>query len=68
VIFLAEKHAPDALAVSTGRRVERLVNSGRVAHIGAEQVVADCCAPARPVHVCVDVVRQRPVEVTSARG
>jgi hypothetical protein len=68
VIFLAEKHAPDALAVSTGRRVERLVSSGRVARIGVEQAVADCCALACPVHVCVDIVRQRPVEVTSARG
>jgi hypothetical protein len=53
VLFLAEKHAPDALAVSTGRKVERLVSSGRGAHEGAEQADAGCGTPARLVHFCV---------------
>jgi hypothetical protein len=39
VVFLAEKHAPDALAVSTGRREERRVSSGRVARVGVEQAI-----------------------------
>jgi hypothetical protein len=52
-MFLAEKYAPEALAVSTGRKVERPVSSGRAARIGVEQAVADCCAPVCPVHVCM---------------
>jgi hypothetical protein len=53
VVFLAEKHALDALVVSTGRRVERPVSSSRGAREGAEQADASRGTPACPVHFCV---------------
>jgi hypothetical protein len=53
VVFLAEKHAPDALAMSTRRRVERLVSSDRGAREGAERADTGRGTLARPVHFCL---------------
>jgi hypothetical protein len=69
VVFLTEKHAPDALVESTRRRVERPVNSGRGGREGAERADAGRDTPARPVHFCVaaDVETGRSASASGAK-
>jgi hypothetical protein len=53
VVFLAEKHALNALVMTNGRRVEHPVSSGRGASEGAERVDTGRGTPACPVHFWV---------------
>jgi hypothetical protein len=53
VVFLAEKHAPDALAMSTGHRVEHPVSSNRGVHEGVERANAGRGTPVRLEHFCM---------------